>query len=92
MHGALGKLPDGMAECQAFKGDSNALNPMQYIPTLGHTKLWQERTLLVQYINNKVVGTRMRRWQRPIHDQVSSSLRAKNTSRAREYQPGCRIC
>ena len=41
---------------------------MRYMPTPGHTKLWQERTPLAQYINNEVAGTRMRRWERPIHD------------------------
>jgi len=83
MHGAIGKLTGGLAEGLAFQGDSDTLNPMHYIPTPGHTKVWQERTPLAQYINNEVVGTRMRRWQRPIHDQVSSSFRTPNTSRAR---------
>ena len=66
MHGAIGKLTGGLAEGLAFQGDSDTLNPMHYIPTPGHTKVWQERTPLAQYINNEVVGTRMRRWQRPI--------------------------
>jgi hypothetical protein len=89
MHGAIGKLTGGLAEGLAFQGDSSALNPMHYIPTPGHTKFWQERTPLAEYINNEVVGTRMRRWQRPIHDQVSPSFRTQKPSRARrtEAQP-----
>ena len=83
MHGAIGKATGALAEGLAFQGDSSALNPMHYIPTPGHTKFWQERTPLAEYLNNEVVGTRMRRWQRPIHDQVSSSFRAQNTTRAR---------
>ena len=83
MHGAIGKLTGGLAEGLAFQGDSSALNPMHYIPTPGHTKFWQERTPLAEYLNNEVVGTRIRRWQKPIHDQVSPSFRTQNTSRAR---------
>jgi hypothetical protein len=63
----------------AFQGDSGVLNPMRYLPTPGHTKFWQERTPLAQYINNEVVGTRMRRWQRPIHDFVMPYLRGVGT-------------
>jgi integrase len=40
---------------------------MRYLPTPGHTKFWQERTPLAQYINN----------------QVSPSCRTQNPSRAR---------
>jgi hypothetical protein len=64
-----------MAEGLSFQGDSSLLNPMHYLPSPGHTKFWQERTPLAQYINNEVVGTRMRRWQRPIHDFVMPYLR-----------------
>jgi hypothetical protein len=41
---------------------------MRYLPSPAHTKLWQERIPLSQYINNEVTDTRMRRWDRPIHD------------------------
>jgi hypothetical protein len=70
MHGKLGRAIGGMAEGLAFQGDSSALNPMRYVPSPAHTKFWQERTPLAQYINNEVAGTRMRRWERPIHDFV----------------------
>jgi hypothetical protein len=68
-------LETEMAEGLSFQGDSSLLNPMHYLPSPGHTKFWQERTPLAQYINNEVVGTRMRRWQRPIHDFVMPYLR-----------------
>jgi hypothetical protein len=68
MHGKLGRAIGGLAEGLAFQGDSSALNPMRYVPSPAHTKFWQERTPLAQYINNEVAGTRMRRWERPIHD------------------------
>ena len=50
---------------------------MRYIPTPGHTKLWQERTPLAQYINNEVQGTRMRRWEpnKLIHDFLMPYVR-----------------
>ena len=60
----LGSLAEGLS----FQGDSSFDNPMRYIPSPAHTKLWQERTPLSAYINNEVIGTRMRRWERPIHD------------------------
>ena len=41
---------------------------MRYIPTPFHTKFAQQRTALSQYIRQEAVGTRMRRWQRPLHD------------------------
>ena len=48
---------------------------MRYIPTPYHTKLWQERTPLAQYINNEVSGNRMGRWTRPIHDFIMPYIR-----------------
>ena len=68
MFGVTGKAVGFIAEGLAFQGDSDPRNPMRYIPTPGHTKVWQERTPLAQYLTNEVVGTRMRRWERPIHD------------------------
>ena len=70
MHGKLGRAVGSLAEGSAFQGDSSALNPMRYVPSPAHTKFWQERTPLAQYINNEVTGTRMRRWERPIHDFI----------------------
>jgi hypothetical protein len=71
----LGRTAGSIAEGLAFQGDSSPLNPMRYIPSPAHTKLWQERTPLAQYINNEVSGTRMRRWQRPIHGFLMPYLR-----------------
>jgi len=68
MHGSVGKAMGTAAEASSFTGGSSFLNPLRYIPSPAHTKLWQERTPLSQHINNEVTGTRMRRWERPIHD------------------------
>lgn len=35
----------------------------------------QERTALSQYVQQEVVGTRMRRWDRPIHDFLAPYVR-----------------
>jgi hypothetical protein len=73
MFGTAGKAVGSIAEALAFQGDSTSvLNPMRYIPTPGHTKAWQERTPLDQYLSNEVIGTRMRRWERPIHDFLTT--------------------
>jgi len=77
MKGAIGRATGSLAEGLAFQGDSGILNPMHYLPSPGHTKFWQERTPLAQYLNNEVVGTRMRRWQRPVHDFLMPYLRGK---------------
>jgi hypothetical protein len=84
MFGAAGKAVGSIAEALSFQGDSTSvLNPMRYIPTPGHTKAWQERTPLDQYLSNEVIGTRMRRWERPIHDFLTRSFRpvSQKTSR-----------
>ena len=45
---------------------------MRYLSgTPALSKLWQNRTPLEQYLSNEVVGTRMRRWQRPLHDMAN---------------------
>lgn len=75
MHGWLGRTLGELGEGLSFTGDSSRLNPLRYLPTPGHTKLWQERTPLAEYLDNEVVGTRMRRWERPIHDFLSPYLR-----------------
>ena len=58
-----------------FEGDQSAANPMRYLPTPFHTKYAQQRTALSQYIQQEAVGTRMRRWERPIHDFLAPYLR-----------------
>lgn len=58
-----------------FEGDQSALNPMRYLPTPFHTKYAQQRTALSQYIQQESVGTRMRRWDRPIHDFLANYFR-----------------
>jgi hypothetical protein len=48
---------------------------MRYLPTPFHTKFAQQRTALSQYIQQEAVGTRMRRWERPLHDFLMPYLR-----------------
>jgi len=60
--------PRKYTEEMFFEGDQHPLNPMRYLPTPFHTKFAQERTALSQYIQQEAVGTRMRRWERPLHD------------------------
>jgi hypothetical protein len=48
---------------------------MRYLPAPFHTKYAQQRTALSQYIQQEAVGTRMRRWERPIHDFLAPYLR-----------------
>lgn len=67
MHGFFGRLFGKYSEEMFFEGDQSALNPMRYLPTPYHTKFAQARTPLSQYIQQEAVGTRMRRWDRPIH-------------------------
>lgn len=68
---SLGKYTEEMF----FEGDQSAANPMRYLPTPFHTKYAQQRTALSQYIQQEAVGTRMRRWERPIHDFLAPYLR-----------------
>ncbi len=75
MHGRLGQLFDKYTEEMLFEGDQSPWNPARYIPTPFHTKFVQERTALSQYIQQEAVGTRMRRWERPIHDFPAPYLR-----------------
>jgi hypothetical protein len=76
MHGRMGRLFGKYTEELFFEGDQSAANPMRYLPTPFHTKYAQERTALSQYIQQEAVGTRMRRWQRPIHDFLAPYLRS----------------
>ena len=75
MHGRLGRLFGKYSEEMFFEGDQSALNPMRYLPSPFHTKFAQQRTPLSQYIQQEAVGTRMRRWNRPIHDFLLPYLR-----------------
>jgi hypothetical protein len=52
LFGIAGKTMGSIAEALSFQADSGRLNPMRYIPTPGHTKAWQERTPLAQYLSN----------------------------------------
>jgi len=75
MHGAAGKLFGKYAEEMFFEGDQSALNPMRYLPSPFHTKFAQERSAYSQYLQQEAVGTRMRRWERPIHDFLAPYAR-----------------
>lgn len=68
MFGWFGRVAGSLAENVSFTGDESRLNPLRYIPTPYHTKLWQERTPLAQYNLQEVEGARLRRWQHPIED------------------------
>ncbi len=48
---------------------------MRYLPTPFHTKFAQARTAYSQYVQQEAIGTRMRRWERPIHDFLAPYLR-----------------
>jgi hypothetical protein len=75
MHGRLARLFGKYTEEMFFEGDQSPFNPMRYLPTPYHTKLAQERTALSHYIQQEAVGTRMGRWNRPIHDFLAPYLR-----------------
>ena len=75
MFGRLARILGKYAEEVSFEGDNSAINPMRYIPTPFHTKMWQERTAYSQYLQQEAIGTRMRRWERPIHDFLAPYFR-----------------
>jgi hypothetical protein len=50
MFGRLARTLGKYAEEVSFEGDNAAINPMRYIPTPFHTKMWQERTAYSQYL------------------------------------------
>ena len=58
-----------------FEGDQAWWNPARYLPTPFHTKYAQARTALSQYLQQEAAGTRMRRWERPIHDFLAPYVR-----------------
>lgn len=68
MFGWFGKFAGRASEELSFTGDESRWNPLRYIPSPYHTKLWQERTPLAQYEQQEVEGARLRRWQHPIED------------------------
>lgn len=68
MFGWFGRTAGRLAENASFTGDESRLNPLRYVPSPYHTKLWQERTPLAQYQQQEVEGARLRRWQHPIED------------------------
>lgn len=67
MYGQFGRALGKYAETLSFQGEGG---PLRLLPTPYHTKLWQERTAIAQYQEQEVYGTRMRRWQHPIHDMI----------------------
>jgi hypothetical protein len=75
MFSSFGKAIGALGEALSFTGDQDRFNPLRYVPTPGHTKLWQQRTALSQYESQEVIGTRMRRWHRPIHDFLGPYVR-----------------
>ena len=75
MHGRMSRLFGKYTEEMFFEGDQSPLNPMRYLMKPFHTKLAQERTALAQYISQEAIGTRMRRWDRPIHDFLAPYIR-----------------
>jgi hypothetical protein len=75
MFGRLARTLGKYAEEVSFEGDNAAINPMRYIPTPFHTKMWQERTAYSQYLQQEAIGTRMRRWERPMHDFLAPYFR-----------------
>lgn len=68
MFGWTGRVFGRLSEEASFSGDESRINPLRYIPSPYHTKLWQERTPLSQYQMQEVEGSRLRRWQHPIQD------------------------
>jgi hypothetical protein len=75
MHGGVAQILGKYAEAISFEGDNSRWNPLRYLPGQVQTKLWQERTAYSQYLQQEAIGTRMRRWERPIHDFLSPYLR-----------------
>lgn len=70
LDGAFGRLFRKYTEAVSFTGDQAWYNPLRYTPRLGHAKFWQQRDAITQYEQDEVYGSRIRRWQRPIHDFI----------------------
>lgn len=75
LYSSFDRTIGSLGEALSFTGDQSFLNPMRYIPTPFHTKLWQAQTPLSRYEEEELYGTRMRRWDRPIHDFLAPYLR-----------------
>lgn len=75
IHGRMGRLFGKYTEEMFFQGEQSALNPMRYVANPFATKLAQQRSALSQYIQQEAVGTRMRGWDRPIHDFLAPYIR-----------------
>jgi hypothetical protein len=75
MHGPVARALGKYAEAISFEGDNSRWNPLRYLPGQIQTKLWQERTAYSQYLQQEATGTRMRRWERPIHDFIAPYMR-----------------
>lgn len=75
MFGGLAKAFGFAAEEASFTGDEERWNPLRYLPTPAHTKLWQNRDALGDYLEKEVYGTRMRRWDKPVHDFLAPYTR-----------------
>jgi very-short-patch-repair endonuclease len=69
LFGGTGKLLGSVSEFLSY-------DVPNYVPTPYHTKLWQERTVYDQYVSQEVVGTRMRRWDRPFDDFATPYARS----------------
>jgi very-short-patch-repair endonuclease len=59
----------------AFTGDEEVWNPLRYVPTPAHTKFWQNKDPLSDYLDKEVYGSRMRRWDKPLHDFLMPYVR-----------------
>ncbi|MGB8258740.1 MAG: hypothetical protein WCE75_00240 [Terracidiphilus sp.] len=75
MHGRLGRIFGKYSEELLSQGEASAWNPNRYVANPFATKFAQQRTALSQYIQQEAIGTRMRRWERPIHDFLLPYLR-----------------
>jgi hypothetical protein len=71
MSGRAGKLVGKLAEAAAFEGDVSYLNPMHWVADPRHSKYWQQRTWLEQYKHHEVYGSRMPKWESPVHSVLS---------------------
>ena len=70
-----GKIFGKLSNLLGSYAERLAYDVPDFVPTPYHTKLWQERTAYDQYISQEVVGTRMRRWDRPFDDFASPYTR-----------------
>jgi hypothetical protein len=86
MFGRLARTLGKYAEEVSFEGDTAAINPMRYIPTPFHTKMWQERTAYSQYLQQEAIGTRMRRDLDTLTDMLGYLRSLKMAGEELEHQ------